>query len=97
MLFRGGGMKNMIGLKDGYALMFREYPDVVDIPAMREMLGGVGRRAAYALLQSGEIKSVKIGRVYRIPKLGIIAYLCGCSCQENSLVMLKKNIGKLRV
>lgn len=60
-------------------MMFRDYPDVVDVPAMREMLGGIGRRAAYALLKSGEIESVKIGRVYRIPKLGVIAYLCQTS------------------
>ena len=60
-------------------MMFHDYPDVVDVLAMREMLGGIGRRAAYALLKSGEIESVKIGRIYRIPKLGVIAYLCKSS------------------
>lgn len=69
-------MKNTVSLQQGYALMFRDYPDVVDVPAIRKMLGGIGRRSAYALLRSGEIESVKIGRVYRIPKIGVIAYLC---------------------
>lgn len=72
-------MRNTVSLQQGYSLMFREYPDVVDVPAMREMLGGIGRRSAYALLKSGEVESVKIGRIYRIPKLGVIAYLCKSS------------------
>lgn len=76
-------MGNTVSLRQGYAMMFRDYPDVVDIPAMREMLGGIGRRAAYALLKSGEIESVKIGRTYRIPKLGVIAYLCRSSRRED--------------
>lgn len=66
-------MKNTVSLQQGYATMFRDYPDVVDVSAMRRMLGGIGRRAAYSLLKSGAVESVKIGRVYRIPKIGVIA------------------------
>lgn len=72
-------MRNTVSLQQGCAMMFHEYPDVVDVPTMREMLGGIGRRSAYALLKSGEVESVKIGRIYRIPKLGVIAYLCKSS------------------
>lgn len=72
-------MRNTVSLQQGCAMMFHDYPDVVDVPTMREMLGGIGRRAAYALLKSGEIENVKIGRIYRIPKLGVIAYLCNSS------------------
>ena len=35
--------------------MFREYPDVVNIEQLCEMLGGVSVKAAYQRLHSGEI------------------------------------------
>ena len=57
--------------------MFAEYPDVVDVEQLREMLGGISRKLAYRLLTSGELRSVRIGRSYRIPKLCVIEYLTG--------------------
>ncbi len=32
-------MKNTVSVEKGYKLMFQEYPDVVDVDAMRAMLG----------------------------------------------------------
>ena len=57
--------------------MFAEYPDVVDVEQIRRMLGGISRKLAYRLLASGELRSVRIGRSYRIPKLYVIEYLTG--------------------
>lgn len=57
--------------------MFAEYPDVVDVEQLCEMLGGISRKLAYRLLTSGELRSVRIGRSYRIPKLCVIEYLTG--------------------
>ena len=57
--------------------MFTEYPDVVDVEQLREMLGGISRKLAYRLLASGELRCVRIGRSYRIPKLCVIEYLTG--------------------
>ena len=57
--------------------MFTEYPDVVDAKQLREMLGGISRKLAYRLLTSGELRCVRIGRSYRIPKLCVIEYLTG--------------------
>lgn len=62
-------------LKENYSLMFTTYPDIVDITQMRKMLGGIGVTLAYKLLKQGKIKSIKIGREYRIPKSCIIQYL----------------------
>lgn len=62
-------------LKGNYSLMFTTYPDIVDITQMRKMLGGIGVTLAYKLLKQGKIKSLKIGREYRIPKSCIIQYL----------------------
>lgn len=55
--------------------MFENYPDVVEVDDLRRMLGGISRKLAYRLLADQEIKSVRIGRTYKIPKLCIIEYL----------------------
>lgn len=62
-------------LKENYSLMFTNYPDIVDISQMRKMLGNIGITLAYKLLKQQRIKSIKIGREYRIPKSCIIEYL----------------------
>lgn len=62
-------------LKENYSLMFTTYPDIVDIAQMRKMLGGIGVTLAYKLLKQRKIKSLKIGREYKIPKSFIIEYL----------------------
>ncbi|OUQ60373.1 hypothetical protein B5E58_00450 [Tyzzerella sp. An114] len=64
-----------ISSKNDYFKMFRSYPDVVHVEDMRKMLGGIGRTTAYALLKSGKMQSVKIGRMYLIPKVNIIKFL----------------------
>lgn len=60
---------------EAYNVMFRHYPDVVDVAGMRSMLGGIGEKTAYKMLREGQVKSVRAGRNYRIPKLAVISYL----------------------
>ena len=48
-------------------IMFDQYPDVVTIEELQEMLG-IGRGLAYDLVNSGKIKGVKVGRGWRIGK-----------------------------
>lgn len=55
--------------------MFENYPDVVDVDDLRKMLGGISRKLAYRLLSDQEIRSVRIGRSYKIPKVCVIEYL----------------------
>ena len=55
--------------------MFEEYPDVVAVNDLCRMLGGISRKLAYRLLATQEIKSVRIGRTYKIPKACVIEYL----------------------
>lgn len=62
-------------VKENYSIMFTNYPDIVNIEQMRKMLGGIGVNLAYKLLKQGKIKSMKIGREYKIPKSCIIQYL----------------------
>ena len=60
--------------KDAYRVMFRDYPDVVSVEQMSEMLG-ISTKTAYRLLKDNEIKHFKVGRTYKIPKLHILSYL----------------------
>ena len=53
--------------------MFRNYPDVVSVIQLQEMLG-IGKNTAYTLLKNKTIRSIRIGRVHRIPKENIINY-----------------------
>lgn len=61
--------------KDAYKLMFANYPDVVNVEQMCEMLGGISTKTGYRLLREGTIKSLIIGRRYRIPKIYVLEYL----------------------
>ena len=58
-----------------YKTMFKDYPDVVNVEQMCEMLGGMSTKTAYRLLRSRSIKSILTGRRYRIPKVYILEYL----------------------
>lgn len=58
-----------------YNSMFSSYPDVVNFTQMKEMLGNIGSTLAYKLLRENSIKSIKVGRAYKIPKNNIIQYL----------------------
>ena len=60
--------------KDAYRLMLKEYPDVLNIEQMCEVLG-ISKKTGYKLLQSNTITCMKVGRTYRIPKIHLIAYL----------------------
>ena len=54
--------------------LFANYPDVVTVEQLKEMLQ-IGHVLAYRLVKSGEIKSKKIGREYKIPKANVIKYI----------------------
>jgi len=57
----------------GDIFMFRNYPDVVSVSQLQQMLC-IGKNTAYMLLKTKTIKSIRIGRVHRIPKANIIKY-----------------------
>ena len=61
--------------QEAYKLLFTDYPDVVNIEQMCEMLGGISSKTGYRLLREGEIRSFKIGRRYAVPKVNIFEYL----------------------
>ena len=54
--------------------MFNQYPDIMTINDLRNALG-IGRTKAYALVSSGAIRSIKVGKSIRIPKLSLLDYV----------------------
>ena len=65
----------MADMKESYTLMFTDYPDIVNLTQMRKMLGGISNSLAYRMLKEKKIKSKKVGREYKIPKVNIIKYV----------------------
>ena len=61
---------------EAYRLMLQEYPDVMNIEQVSEVLG-VSTKAVYGLIKEGHLSVLKIGRTYRIPKIRLVAYLYG--------------------
>ena len=61
-------------LKELYQMMFPEYPDIVTVRQLREMLG-ISRQLAYDLIADGEVQAIKIGNSFKIPKGRVINYV----------------------
>ena len=54
--------------------IFAKYPDIMSINDLRSALG-IGRTKAYELVKSGEIKSIRVGKSIRIPKISLLDYV----------------------
>ena len=54
--------------------MFEDYPDVVDVQQMSQMLG-ISTKTAYKLLRANNIQHLKIGRIYNIPKISVLRFI----------------------
>lgn len=54
--------------------MLNKYNDVLTVEELCEVLR-IGKNTAYKLLKSGEVKSVKIGNIYKIPKKYLKEYI----------------------
>lgn len=54
--------------------MLSHYPDVMSIQQVQDALG-VGRTTVYRLVRTGTIRSIRIGRVYRVPKKYLMDYI----------------------
>ena len=61
-------------LKELYQMMFPEYPDIVTVRQLREMLG-ISRQLAYDLINDGELQAIKIGNSFKIPKVSVINFV----------------------
>jgi len=64
----------VINQRDAYKLMLKDYPDVMGIEQMCEILG-ISTKTGYRILRDGKICCLKVGRAYRIPKAHLFTYL----------------------
>lgn len=61
-------------MKNTNKSIFENYPDVVTVEQLASMLG-ISTKTAYMLVKEKQIKSVCIGRIYKIPKIYVLEYL----------------------
>lgn len=54
--------------------LFHKYPDIVTHSDLCVMLS-ISKNSAYRLLKSGQIKHIKMGRKYLIPKGSVLKYV----------------------
>ena len=57
-----------------YLTMLKDYPDVLDVEQMREILG-IGKNLAYQLLTSKQIVAKKLGHNWIIAKSNLIKFI----------------------
>lgn len=53
---------------------FDRLPLVLSVHQVAQVLN-LGRDATYGLIRSGHIRSVRVGRQYRVPKAAVMEYL----------------------
>lgn len=54
--------------------MFNNFSDIVNVKDLCSMLH-ISKHTAYSLVQSGELPAKRIGRIYRIRKQDVIAFV----------------------
>ena len=66
----------MTKLEQAGSVMFKDYPDCVNIKQLQQMLG-IKKTKSYELIKNHKINAVKIGKDYKISKLNVIAFVLG--------------------
>ena len=52
----------------------RKYDDILTVKELMDFLA-IGKNTAYELLKSGEIKSFRIRRCYKVPKKSVLEFV----------------------
>jgi len=55
-------------------IMFNQYKDLLNVEDLCEVLG-IGKNVAYDILNTGQVKAFKMGRIWKIPKLAVEDYI----------------------
>lgn len=54
--------------------MFKEYPDILTIPQVAQALG-IGRKAAYTLVNDKKLGHIRVGRTIKVPKFSLEEFI----------------------
>ena len=57
-----------------YNVRLKDFPDILNVDQLCEVLG-ISTKTGYKLLSNGTIAALKVGRMYRIPKVHVLSYL----------------------
>jgi excisionase family DNA binding protein len=68
-----GGTGLEINTQDIFKVVFKDYPDVLNVKQVSALLG-VSTKTVYRLLNEGTLVSLKIGRAFRVPKVNVMKY-----------------------
>lgn len=63
-----------VSTQDIYRIVFKEYPDVLDVKQVSELLG-ISTKTVYKLIRDGSLSALKVGREFRVPKVVIMKYM----------------------
>lgn len=63
-----------VGTQEIYRLLFKEYPDVLDVKQVSKLLG-ISTKTVYKLINDGTLPCLKVGREFRILKVTVMKYL----------------------
>ena len=63
-----------ISTQEMYRIVFREYPEVLDVKQVSKLLG-VSTKTVYKLIKAGSLAALRIGREFRFPKVSIMKYM----------------------
>jgi excisionase family DNA binding protein len=63
-----------INTQDLYCIVLKDYPDILDVKQVSVILG-VSTKTVYRLLRENTLKSLKVGREFRIPKVNVMKYV----------------------
>lgn len=55
-------------------MLFERYPDIVSVNDIMKMLK-IGKSSAYTLLKNNEIRHVRVGKKYIIPKDAVVGFV----------------------
>ena len=63
-----------MSLQDMYRYLFKEYPDVLNVNQVSNILD-VSTKTVYKLIQNSNLSAIKVGREFRIPKIFLLKYI----------------------
>ena len=71
----------MTQAETAYRLMLTEYPDLLSVEDIAEILG-VSRQHVYQMINDGYLFGMKIGKAYKVSKFKLIEYL---TCENKTV------------
>jgi excisionase family DNA binding protein len=65
--------------------MFQTYPDIVNVDQIAQMLS-IGKSSVYTLLQTQQLRHVKVGKKYIVPKQSIVDFATGICYTDSQII-----------